>query len=257
MASGSLLGVRDAVDDQDLRPPIHVLVLRLLQLHQCTQGQSEGDAIHGASPLLGLHFPVDEQVEASCHQAGCQGPKVVHDDHDRHTDHEAQSTTDKVQHTPAALVDPRGSPSCRVQPCQSEARQVHESICHQEAHGQEGCHELQLPDEHKKSSSQIGEQQRSGWLAGGTQRLQHTQGWHQPVLGHVLQKPWRHDQTLQRLAQRGQDDADEGRVGEGIPHNCLHDVPACLRRNTCTREPPSMMRLVAQEVTLQVLIRRH
>mmetsp|Transcript_20540 Transcript_20540/g.47890 ORF Transcript_20540/g.47890 Transcript_20540/m.47890 type:complete len:367 (+) Transcript_20540:596-1696(+) len=134
VAAGSLRHGRDAVDDEDLRSPVHMLVLRLFQLHKRTQRQAEGDAVHGTAPLFGLDLPVDEEVQATRYQTRCQGPKVIHYDHDGHTGDKTHTAADQVENAPASLMDPGRPPRGGVEPGQGEARQVHEGIGHQEAH---------------------------------------------------------------------------------------------------------------------------
>mmetsp|Transcript_133835 Transcript_133835/g.317224 ORF Transcript_133835/g.317224 Transcript_133835/m.317224 type:complete len:330 (-) Transcript_133835:784-1773(-) len=241
----------DAVDDQHLWPPVHMLVLALLQLHQGAQRQAEGDAVHGTSPLFGLNLPVDKQVQTNRNQARCQGPEMVHNEHDGDANDKARAARDQVEHPPAPLMDPRRPPGGGVKPSQGKARAVHEGVGHQKAHGQQRCHQFQLPDEHEHRGAHVGEEQGSRGLTAGGQYLQRPQRRHEPVLGHVLQKPRRHDEALQRLTQRGYNDANEGGVGKRIPHHGLHDVAPSLWRDPA--EPPA----VFQEVALEVVVRGH
>mmetsp|Transcript_20401 Transcript_20401/g.57405 ORF Transcript_20401/g.57405 Transcript_20401/m.57405 type:complete len:289 (-) Transcript_20401:73-939(-) len=198
-----------------------MVILARLELDQGVKRHLIADAVHRAPPALLLDLPADVDVDAERDEECGQGPPVVDGEHDGEADHEAAARGAHVPRAPAPLVDARGPPGGGLEPGQREAGDVHEGVCNQKAHGQQWRHKVQLADQDQDGSNKVGRPQCTLGLA-VRQRRQLVQEPDDLVLGNGLEQPRRDDAALQRLAQGGDDDAHDGRLGEGVPDDLLH-----------------------------------
>mmetsp|Transcript_109616 Transcript_109616/g.266461 ORF Transcript_109616/g.266461 Transcript_109616/m.266461 type:complete len:318 (-) Transcript_109616:609-1562(-) len=230
-----------------------MVILARLELDQGVKRHLIADAVHRAPPALLLDLPADVDVDAERNGESGQGPPVVDGEHDGEADHEAAARRAQVPHAPALLVDARRPPCRGLQPGQREAGDVHEGVCNQKAHGQQWRHKVQLADQDQDGSNKVGRPQCTLGLA-VRQRRQLVQEPDDLVLGNGLEQPRRDDAALQRLAQGGDDDAQDGGLREGVPDDLLHHSRT---RSAAARQAPSMAVSAARRQALKVGVLGH
>mmetsp|Transcript_85555 Transcript_85555/g.246952 ORF Transcript_85555/g.246952 Transcript_85555/m.246952 type:complete len:231 (-) Transcript_85555:1068-1760(-) len=200
-------------------------MLRGLEVDERVQRELELDAVHGAAPVAGLEVPTDAAIENDGEAAGDGCPIGVDREHDDHAQGEAEACDAQIHQAPTLPMNPLRAPCWGLQHRQREAREVHKGVGDKETHGQQRRHYVQGADQNEASSNCVGEQQRPRRLAMLRKRREGPQDAEDVVLGDLLEEARGHDEALQRLAQRRDDDANEGGLWEGVPDDVMHDGP--------------------------------
>mmetsp|Transcript_35221 Transcript_35221/g.82125 ORF Transcript_35221/g.82125 Transcript_35221/m.82125 type:complete len:204 (+) Transcript_35221:1396-2007(+) len=196
-----LLREVDPVQDQDLGLPIHSGMAPLLELDQRVERQLEANAIQGAAPLSLLKPPVDVEVQTEAHKENADRPILADDDHDGEADDGTQEAGKHVPTPPALSRHACGTETWRAHPGQHKAGEVHKGVSHQEAHGQQWCDCIHLPDEHEECPKDVSAEEGSYRLAVLRERGNAVEDAQDLVPGDVLKQSRRHDETLECLAQ--------------------------------------------------------